>query len=350
MVAARLSMPSQQTPTRCNSCSSITPPRLADVGLSGVEVGASTAQPDGRRQPCSSGSPGPPGGQELPSADHPRNVLGPHRRGSDRVSAGVCPRPGFRGESDHGRRHVERVCPGAERADHWERVAPTRRGASGVTIATKLDAARRPVATPRKRCTAAWRRAGNAWDRRHPPAVPARSGADQLRAGLRRRRPRTRPGGHEGVGDAAWIGISGGPAPMLKHYVETGLFDAVITHNRYTLVDRSAEELIDSAVGRGVTVVNAAVYGGGALAHGLGRSRPTRTSPPTRRWSRPSPRWETSATVTESRLRPRRCSSRRATPASPQPWSGPTPLNTSKSSSPTASSRSPTPSSTSSTP
>ena len=68
------------------------------------------------------------------------------------------------------------------------------------------------------------------------------------------------------AGDAASIGISGGPAPMLQHYVETGLFDAVITHNRYTLVDRSADELIDVSVGRGVTVVNAAVYGGGALA------------------------------------------------------------------------------------
>ena len=67
-------------------------------------------------------------------------------------------------------------------------------------------------------------------------------------------------------GDATTIGISGGPAPMLQHYVETGLFDAVITHNRYTLVDRSAEELIDTAVARGVAVVNAAVYGGGALA------------------------------------------------------------------------------------
>src|SRR5829696_2517566 len=68
------------------------------------------------------------------------------------------------------------------------------------------------------------------------------------------------------AGDAVSIGISGGPAPMLQHYVETGLFDAVITHNRYTLVDRSSEELIDTAVRRGVAVVNAAVYGGGALA------------------------------------------------------------------------------------
>ncbi|HEV7950067.1 MAG TPA: aldo/keto reductase [Glaciihabitans sp.] len=62
------------------------------------------------------------------------------------------------------------------------------------------------------------------------------------------------------------IGISGGPAPMLQRYVETGRFDAVITHNRFTLVDRSAEELINVAVDRDVTVINAAVYGGGALA------------------------------------------------------------------------------------
>ena len=68
-------------------------------------------------------------------------------------------------------------------------------------------------------------------------------------------------------GGAERIGISGGPAPMLRHYVATGLFDAVITHNRFTLVDRSSEELIAEATGRGMAVVNAAVYGGGALAN-----------------------------------------------------------------------------------
>lgn len=62
------------------------------------------------------------------------------------------------------------------------------------------------------------------------------------------------------------IGISGGPAAMLQRYVETGLFTAVITHNRYTLVDRSAEDLVNVAAQRGVSVINAAVLGGGALA------------------------------------------------------------------------------------
>jgi D-threo-aldose 1-dehydrogenase len=68
-------------------------------------------------------------------------------------------------------------------------------------------------------------------------------------------------------GYADHIGISGGPASMLEQFVETGLFDALITHNRFTLVDRTAERLIESAHGRGVGVLNAAVYGGGVLAN-----------------------------------------------------------------------------------
>lgn len=68
-------------------------------------------------------------------------------------------------------------------------------------------------------------------------------------------------------GVAERIGISGGPAPMLRHYVATGLFDAVITHNRFTLVDRSSSRLVAEASERGMAVLNAAIYGGGALAN-----------------------------------------------------------------------------------
>jgi D-threo-aldose 1-dehydrogenase len=64
------------------------------------------------------------------------------------------------------------------------------------------------------------------------------------------------------------IGISGGPIDMLIRYVETGAFMAVETHNRYTLLNRSAEPLLDVAVSRGVAVVNAAPYGSGMLAKG----------------------------------------------------------------------------------
>ncbi len=64
------------------------------------------------------------------------------------------------------------------------------------------------------------------------------------------------------------IGISGGPVDMLIRYVETGEFSAVETHNRYTLINRSAEPLLDVASRLGVAVVNAAPYGGGMLVKG----------------------------------------------------------------------------------
>jgi D-threo-aldose 1-dehydrogenase len=67
-------------------------------------------------------------------------------------------------------------------------------------------------------------------------------------------------------GTAAAVGISGGPVTLIHRFVETDLFDAVITHNRYTLVDRTARALIDAAAARGMAVVNAAVYGSGLLA------------------------------------------------------------------------------------
>ena len=64
------------------------------------------------------------------------------------------------------------------------------------------------------------------------------------------------------------IGISGGPIRMLIRYVETGEFSAVETHNRYTLLNRSAEPLLDAARRLGVAVINAAPYGSGLLAKG----------------------------------------------------------------------------------
>jgi D-threo-aldose 1-dehydrogenase len=62
------------------------------------------------------------------------------------------------------------------------------------------------------------------------------------------------------------IGISGGPASLLLRFVETGLFDTLITHNRYTLVDRTADRLIAAAHDAGVGVMNAAIFGGGILS------------------------------------------------------------------------------------
>ena len=72
----------------------------------------------------------------------------------------------------------------------------------------------------------------------------------------------------KGEGVIEHLGVAGGPIDMEIRYVETGLFEAVITHNRYTLVDRSAEPLLDVAAERGVALLNAAPYGSGILAKG----------------------------------------------------------------------------------
>ena len=64
------------------------------------------------------------------------------------------------------------------------------------------------------------------------------------------------------------VGVAGGPIELMIRYVETGLFEAVITHNRYTLVNRTAEPLLDVAAEHGVAALNAAPYGSGILAKG----------------------------------------------------------------------------------
>ncbi|MEJ3651904.1 aldo/keto reductase [Actinomycetes bacterium KLBMP 9759] len=69
-------------------------------------------------------------------------------------------------------------------------------------------------------------------------------------------------------GVAAHIGVAGGPIDLLLRFVRTGIFEVVLTHNRFTLVDRSAEPLVAEASAAGIGVVNAAPFGGGILAKG----------------------------------------------------------------------------------
>ena len=64
------------------------------------------------------------------------------------------------------------------------------------------------------------------------------------------------------------LGVAGGPIEVEIRYVQTGLFEAVITHNRYTLLDRSAGPLLDVAAEMGIALLNAAPYGSGILAKG----------------------------------------------------------------------------------
>jgi len=62
------------------------------------------------------------------------------------------------------------------------------------------------------------------------------------------------------------IGVAGGDVHELARYVELDVFELLLTHNRWTLVDRSAGPLIAAAAERGMGVINAAVHGGGILA------------------------------------------------------------------------------------
>lgn len=74
----------------------------------------------------------------------------------------------------------------------------------------------------------------------------------------------------QGITDA--IGVAGGDTTIITEYVKTGFFDVLLTHNRWTLVNRTANQMIDAAVEREMGIVNAAVLGGGILATGAASS------------------------------------------------------------------------------
>ncbi|GAA1976995.1 aldo/keto reductase [Isoptericola halotolerans] len=67
-------------------------------------------------------------------------------------------------------------------------------------------------------------------------------------------------------GEIGAVGLAGGPVPEMRRYLDLGVFDVLLVHNRWTLVDRSAGSLVAAAAERGTGVLNAAVYGGGILA------------------------------------------------------------------------------------
>ncbi len=66
----------------------------------------------------------------------------------------------------------------------------------------------------------------------------------------------------------AHLGVAGGPIDLMIRFVETGLFEAAISHNRFTLLNREAEPLWKLCTRRGVAALNAAPYGSGLLAKG----------------------------------------------------------------------------------
>jgi D-threo-aldose 1-dehydrogenase len=64
------------------------------------------------------------------------------------------------------------------------------------------------------------------------------------------------------------LGLAGGPIDVMLRYVDLECFEAVISHNRYTLLNRDAAPLFEAAAKRGMAVVNAAPYGSGLLVKG----------------------------------------------------------------------------------
>lgn len=67
-------------------------------------------------------------------------------------------------------------------------------------------------------------------------------------------------------GEIGHVGLAGGTVQVMSRYLDLGGFEVLLVHNRWTLVDHSAAELISQAGDAGVAVVNAAIYGGGVLA------------------------------------------------------------------------------------
>ena len=51
------------------------------------------------------------------------------------------------------------------------------------------------------------------------------------------------------AGEIGHIGVAGGDTREISRYVDLGVFEAVLVHNRWTLVDRSAGPLFEQASG-----------------------------------------------------------------------------------------------------
>lgn len=66
------------------------------------------------------------------------------------------------------------------------------------------------------------------------------------------------------------IGLAGGNVHEIARYFDLGVFEVLLVHNRWTLVDRSAGPLLERAEAAGLGLINAAVLGGGILADETG--------------------------------------------------------------------------------
>ncbi|MCP4318490.1 MAG: aldo/keto reductase [Hyphomicrobiales bacterium] len=70
----------------------------------------------------------------------------------------------------------------------------------------------------------------------------------------------------EGIARA--VGIAMGRIDIMFPILRERPFDALISHNRFSLLNRSANEMFDFAHANGIAILNAAPYAGGVLAKG----------------------------------------------------------------------------------
>ena len=76
------------------------------------------------------------------------------------------------------------------------------------------------------------------------------------------------------------LGVAGGPVGLLQQYLDTGEFEVVLSHNRYTLLDRSAEPLFRFAAAAGSRCAQRSpVRRAACCRRARACSRSTRTAP-----------------------------------------------------------------------
>ena len=73
----------------------------------------------------------------------------------------------------------------------------------------------------------------------------------------------------EGLAQA--VGLAMGRIDVMFPLLEAYPFDALISHNRFSLLNRAADEMFTQAHARGIAILNAAPYAGGVLAKGSAR-------------------------------------------------------------------------------
>jgi D-threo-aldose 1-dehydrogenase len=88
-----------------------------------------------------------------------------------------------------------------------------------------------------------------------------------------------RPGGaidtlmrmkEEGLAQA--VGLAMGRTDLFMELLADWPFDVVLSHNRYSLLNRSAGPLFEQAAARGIAILNAAPFAGGILAKGSNKT------------------------------------------------------------------------------